>query len=161
MTKRPCFHPHVFAARFFKYWLPVVIWMVLIFGGSTNLGAPRNTSRIIGPFLRWLVPNIADSTVEAVQFNIRKAGHVTEYAILSLLLWRARRKKTSDKSASWNWSDARFAILISAIYAATDEFHQHFVATRQGSIWDVLLDTSGAALGIFTLWKTGRWFKRW
>ena len=159
--KHPCFHPRVFAARFFKYWLPVILWMVLIFGASTNLGAPRNTSRFIGPFLRWLVPSITEKTVEAVQYNIRKAGHVTEYAILSLLLWRARRKTISNEPDGWNWTDARFAIFVSTIYAMTDEFHQYFVATRQGSIWDVLLDTSGAVLGIFALWKIGRWLKRW
>ena len=135
--------------------------MVLIFGASTDLGAPRNTSRFIGPFLRWLVPSITDQTIKAVQYNIRKTGHVAEYAILSLLLWRARRKTISNEPLNWNWSDARFAIFISASYAATDEFHQYFVATRQGSIWDVLLDTSGAVLGIFALWKIGRWFKRW
>ena len=158
---RPCFHPHVFAARFFKYWVPVILWMALIFGASTNLGAPRNTSRIIGPFLRWLVPNIADTTVEAVQYSIRKTGHVTEYAILSLLLWRARRKTFSEDPHGWSWSDARFAIFISALYAASDEFHQSFVSTRQASIWDVLLDTAGAAGGIFLLWKIGRRLNYW
>ncbi|MEO5802886.1 MAG: VanZ family protein [Verrucomicrobiota bacterium] len=161
MLKGPCFHRHVSAARFFKYWLPVILWMVLIFGASTNLGAPRNTSRIIGPFLRWLIPSINDETLEAVQYNIRKASHVTEYAILSLLLWRARRKTISNEPRGWSWSDARFAIFISAIFAVTDEFHQHFVATRQASIWDVLLDTSGAVLGIFALWKIGKKFKHW
>jgi VanZ family protein len=161
MGKRPCFHPPVFAARFFKYWVPVLLWMTLIFGASTNLGAPKNSSRFIGPFLRWLVPKITDETVGHVQFAIRKACHVTEYAILGVLLWRARRKTISDRPHGWNWSHARFAVIASAIYAATDEFHQSFVATRQGSPWDVLLDTSGAVLGILVLWKMGRWLKRW
>lgn len=135
--------------------------MILIFGGSTQLGAPRNTSRFIGPFLRWLVPNISDQTIDSVQFCIRKTSHVTEYAILSLLLWRARRKAFSPEARRWNSRDAGFAILFSAIYAATDEFHQLFVATRQSSIWDVLIDTSGAVLGMLLLWKIGRWLKHW
>jgi VanZ family protein len=151
----------VSAARFFKYWLPVILWMTLIFGASTNLGAPKNTSRFIGPFLRWLAPTISDESIGKVQFGIRKTSHAVEYAILSLLIWRARRKAVSPGARGWSWREAGIAILISAIYAATDELHQQFVPTRQGSIWDVLLDTSGAALGIFALWKTGRWLKRW
>ena len=151
----------VLAVRFFKYWLPVVLWMILIFGGSTNLGAPKNTSRIIVPFLHWLVPTISDQTVERVQFAVRKCGHLTEYAILGLLLWRARRNSLNMQTKGWRWSTAGFAILVSATYAATDEFHQYFVSTRQASVWDVLIDTTGATVGMILLWKLGGWFKCW
>ncbi len=135
--------------------------MILIFSGSTNLGAPKNTSRIIGPFLHWLAPGISDQAVERVQFAVRKCGHLTEYAILSLLLWRARRYSSDLRPKGWQWSTAGFAILISATYAATDEFHQSFVSTRQASVWDVLIDTAGATVGMILLWKLGDWFKRW
>lgn len=135
--------------------------MIVIFGASTSLGAPRNTSRFIGPILRWLVPNISDDTVVNVQFVVRKTAHAVEYAILCFLIWRARRKIIPNESPRWHWREAGIAILFSAIYAATDEFHQYFVATRQGSPWDVLLDTAGAAAGIFVLWKIGRRLKRW
>ena len=161
MAKTACFHPRVSLARFCKSWLPVVLWMILIFGGSTQLGAPRNTSRFIGPFLRWFAPNIADKTIGSVQYGIRKTGHVTEYAVLALLFWRARRKTFSPDTPRWNWREAGFAILFSTLYAVTDEFHQYFVATRQGSVWDVLIDTSGAVLGMLLLWKIGRWLKYW
>ena len=149
------------AARFFKYWLPVVLWMILIFGGSTNLGAPKNTSRIIVPFLHWMVPDISDQAIDRVQFAVRKTGHMIEYAILSLLLWRARRNIINAPAQGWRWNEARFAILISATYAATDEFHQFFVSTRQASVWDVLIDAGGATIGMILLWKLGCWFKRW
>ena len=135
--------------------------MILIFGGSTNLGAPKNTSRIIVPFLHWLVPDISDQAIDRVQFAVRKSGHMIEYAILSLLLWRARRNTSNVSSKDWRWNDARFAILISASYAATDEFHQFFVSTRQASVWDVLIDAGGATIGMILLWKLGCWFKRW
>ncbi len=161
MWKPACSHPPVRTARVFNYWLPVILWMTLMFGASTDLGATKNSSRIIGPFLRWFSPNVSDETVWAIQFFIRKSCHALEYAILGLLVWRARRNTVATERRGWNWSDARFAVLVSATYAATDEFHQYFVATRQASIWDVLLDTSGAVAGIFVLWQTGRWFKRW
>lgn len=149
------------AARFVKYFLPVILWMILIFGGSTNLGAPRNTSRIIVPVLRWLNPNVTEETIGKVQFAIRKSGHAGEYGILALLVWRALRSRRPTPPAGWNWSDARRAVLISAFYAASDEFHQSFVASREASLWDVLLDTSGATVAIFLFWRFGRWFKRW
>jgi VanZ family protein len=151
----------VFAARFFKYWLPVILWMMVIFGASTNLGAPKNTSRIIGPVLHWLFPKIADETVERVQFVVRKSSHAIEYAILGLLFWRACREPNSETPRRWSWRAAGFAILFCATYAATDEFHQTFVAARQGSPWDVLLDTSGAVAGMILLWLGGRRLKYW
>jgi VanZ family protein len=40
------------------------------------------------------------------------------------------------------------ALGVSAIYAALDEFHQSFVASRTGTAWDVLIDCIGAAIGL-------------
>jgi VanZ family protein len=70
---------------------------------------------------------------------LRKAGHVTEYAVLVGLWWRALRGV-----------GARFplagAIAISVGYAATDEFHQTFVDGRHGTPVDVLIDAIGMAI---------------
>ena len=52
---------------FAKYWLPVCAMMVAIFIASTELGSSHRTSRIIGPLLRWLKPDIADETVAKIQ----------------------------------------------------------------------------------------------
>jgi VanZ family protein len=51
---------------------------------------------------------------------------------------------------------AGLALGLAAPYAATDEFHQTFVPSRQGSVWDVLLDTGGACVGLIILWAIGR-----
>src|SRR5207247_4950006 len=89
----PLFHPAVSGkGLFFKYWLPVVLWLGLIFGGSTYVLSLQRTSRIIGPLLRWLNPNISDETIRAVQTVTRKGGHVAEDSVLAVLLWRGRRK---------------------------------------------------------------------
>jgi VanZ family protein len=63
--------------------------MAVIFGGSTDLLAECRTSRIIGPIMRWFDPHISDAAIGRVQFVVRKAAHVTEYAVLALLVWRA------------------------------------------------------------------------
>src|SRR6266487_5867071 len=101
----PLFHPAVSGkGLFFKYWLPVVLWMGLIFGGSTDVMSSHRTSRFIGPLLRWLNPNISDEAIRAVQTVVRKGGHVAEYSVLAVLIWRGRRKPFRNDSRPWSWS---------------------------------------------------------
>ena len=144
------------ASRLFRYWLPVVLWMAVIFGASTDLMSEKHTSRFIGPFLRWLKPDISQETIVLVQAIVRKGGHVTEYAILAILLWRALRARQQGAAAGWSWSAARVALLLATLYAASDEFHQYFVASRYASVWDVVLDSAGASVGLVLIWAHGR-----
>jgi VanZ family protein len=53
-----------------------------------------------------------------------------------------------------------FAFAASTLYAITDEFHQSFVPNRQGHLADVLIDSSGAALGLAGIWLFSRWRNR-
>lgn len=128
--------------------MPVLIWMFVIFTASTDLMSAEHTSRFIGPFLRWLAPEISAASVLAVQFFVRKGAHVTEYAILAGLLLRALRPSTSKtalRAVAWSFG-------IAAIYAGLDEFHQSFVVSRTASVHDVMIDACGAALGITIYW---------
>jgi VanZ family protein len=147
--------------RFLRYWFPVLIWMVFIFGLSTTAGSPRNTSWIIGPIVRWLVPGISDEAVGRVVLAVRKTAHVSEYGVLALLAWRARRKPVRDDSRPWRWSEAAFALIVAVLFAITDEWHQTFVPSREGSPRDVLIDATGATLALVALWRFGRWRKHW
>jgi VanZ family protein len=146
---------------FVRYWLPVVLWMSVIFGFSTEAGAPRHTSRIIGPLLRWFNPEISDEAIREVKLVVRKTAHLTEYAILALLVWRARRQPVRGKRRPWRRADAFFAFAIAALFAVTDEWHQSFVPSREGKFLDVLIDSTGAALGLIACWSFGRWRKFW
>ena len=130
------------------YWMPVIAWMSLIFIASTDLASAQHTSRFIGPFLGWILPNISAETIQAVQFFVRKAAHVTEYAILAALLVRAF-------SASQRRLLALHVILavgVAAVCAAIDEFHQSFVTSRTGAVGDVMIDITGAMLGAAICW---------
>ena len=135
--------------------------MGLIFAGSTDLLSSQRTSRIIGPLLRWFNPNVSDETVRAVQAAIRKGGHVAEYSVLALLIWRARRQPIKRDAQPWSWRDAVWAVGLAAAYAVTDELHQWFVPSRGASVWDVLLDTLGATAGVIALWIFGRRRQVW
>ena len=139
---------------FLKYWLPVLVWLGLIFIGSTDLMSAEHTSRIIGPILRWFNPGISGQKIMQVQFFVRKVGHVSEYAILAMLLWRGLRRGTRWQMAMSTLrlrSELVLFIAVSflcAIFAASDEFHQSFVPTRTASPVDVVIDIIGALIGL-------------
>jgi VanZ family protein len=130
--------------------MPAIVWMALIFVGSTDMLSAEHTSRFLVPFLRWLDPQISFATLNAIQLGIRKLGHLTEYAILAMLLWRALRGGT-------RWQ-AKMPILFFAavaacvIFAVSDEFHQSFIPSRTSSPYDVMIDVCGAFLGLAICW---------
>lgn len=136
-----------------KRWLMVVAWMLVIFGASSDMGASRNTSRFIGPIVRWLYPQITPSGLETVVFFVRKTAHVTEYAILSILIWRALTLgRPSSAGSAVSWKIAALSWALAAGYAASDEIHQMFVPSRTGHWHDVVLDSCGALLGVLICW---------
>jgi VanZ family protein len=134
------------APKFVRYWMPVIIWMTLIFIGSTDVLSAEHTSRFLVPFLRWLDPQISWATVNSIQIVIRKLGHLTEYAILATLIWHALRS-----AESWKRSIRILfttSLIACAVFAASDEFHQSFVASRTSSMNDVIIDICGAAIAL-------------
>jgi VanZ family protein len=68
---------------------------------------------------------------------LRKAAHMTEFGLLWFLWWRAL-----GYGARWP------AVVITLAYAATDEYHQTFVAGRHGSPVDWAIDAVGVAIAI-------------
>lgn len=153
-TLRPA-EAHGAAVRRARGW--VGLWMVLIFVGSTGWFSDDNTSRFLAPLLRWLFPGITEPTIQTVRLLICKGAHLAEYAMLAGLMWRALRLSRPG----W-WQRAPQSVMATtlaacALYAASDEWHQSFVASRMGSPWDVLLDTAGAALGLAAAAGWQRW----
>jgi VanZ family protein len=151
------FASRVTALCFVRNWLPALLWVLLLLGASTDLMSSQQTSRIISPILRWFNPEIRPQTIRQVQFYLRKTGHLTGYAILAVLLWRGFQANRSPENREWNWGNALLAFGLTVICAAADEFHQSFVSTRDGSGWDVLLDATGAALGLSLIWIWHKW----
>jgi len=131
---------------FLKYWLPVLIWLCVIFVGSTDVLSAEQTSRFVEPFLRWLKPDISSETLAQIHFFARKLGHIFEYALLAIFLWRALRSGANLR--------VKISILVivvwfvCAIFAATDEFHQSFIPSRTASPNDVVIDIFGAVIGL-------------
>jgi VanZ family protein len=125
------------------FWVPVLLWMSVIFWMSTTAFSSQNTSLIIEPVLRFLDPSLSQHQVDLIHDVIRKAGHVTEYFVFGILLFRAFRGSWTEKKM-WQW--ALLSVAVIALYAASDELHQSFVATRTPSLLDVCIDTSAGIL---------------
>jgi VanZ family protein len=144
--------------RAHKHWLPVILWMGFIFAMSTDLGAAENTSRFIEPLLRWLMPHSPPETIAFAHFLIRKCGHLSEYAVLALLLRRAAGITLRPSGPGGILRVAGIAQLATTVYAATDELHQCFVPGRTPSLGDVAIDATGAfvALAVVTFWNGRR-----
>jgi VanZ family protein len=146
-SRPPYFGDTMLVHSFVKYWAPVIAWMLLIFVASGDLMSAEHTSRFLIPFLRWVAPNISPATLASIQLLVRKCAHLTEYAILAALLYRAFRQD-HDRF----WRAAAIAFLVAAIYASLDEFHQSFISSRTGSPWDVAIDCVGAMIGLAICW---------
>jgi VanZ family protein len=137
--------------RFMTHWLPLLLWMCVIFGASTDLGSPAHTSLFIRPVLLWLNPHMSEETIELVHHCVRKTAHAVEYAMLGFLIWRVVHS-ASALALHRPARHFRLALLLAALYAATDETHQIFVPGRQAAVLDVLLDTCGAGFGLAVTW---------
>ena len=146
---------------FAKYWLPAVLWAIVIFSASSDSGSSEHTSRFLGPLLHKLFPFLSPPAIADLCFAVRKTAHVAEYALLGLLLWRAVRRPIRGDSRPWSWSQARIAFWITVAYAGSDEFHQFFVPSREARVHDVAIDAIGAAAGLLLLWALGKWRKHW
>ncbi len=138
-------------------WAPVLIWMCLIFSGSGDSASFQHSSGLLRPLLVWLFPSLSNEGFENTVFVVRKFAHLFEYAVLSILLWRALRRARPGEEMSWAWSRVSGAFGLAVAYAVTDELHQLLVPTRQGSAVDVLIDSLGAALGLAVVYLLGRW----
>ncbi len=134
-------------------WIPAIIMAMLIFGFSKQDGEEsRGLSYKAADIILTVCDkagivdyndNNRDSMIESVQFPIRKAAHMTEYAVLSVLIMLALivdgLKGTRLPVIS---------AIIATVFAATDEFHQRFVPGRYGCLRDVLIDAAGSIIGL-------------
>lgn len=128
---------------FVTYWIPVILWMGVIFWMSTETFSSENTSPILGRILLFVAPGISSPAAELIHLMIRKAAHVTEYFILGLLVFQAFR---GGSPSSWNYRWTFWAIIVVALFAASDELHQSFVPARGASVVDVGRDIAGGLL---------------
>ena len=130
--------------RTVQYWLPLIICLGVIYSFSTDEFSASNTAGLIVPILNFLFPGLSPDQLLFSHAVIRKLGHITEYAILAWLTYRAIRFDEADPLKA---KVRTFQFLVLA--AMIDEFHQSLTMSRGASIVDVGYDSFG---GLIVLW---------
>ena len=80
-------------------------------------------------------------------FPIRKIAHMSEFGLLAVLNYWACSFYPKVKNKLYI-----LAFAMTVLYAATDEFHQLFIADRSGNLTDVCIDATGAFLALAAVW---------
>lgn len=141
--------------------LALLIFQMLFIFTMSSFGPDSSNaqSNFFVNLISGLVPNLKTSTsasafdLKTLIFFVRKTAHFTEYAILGLLFYLNLKHYSKKQSLNHHLGQKQspklfaLAILFSALYACTDEFHQLFVPGRTGQPFDVLVDTLGATFG--------------
>ena len=89
------------------------------------------------------------STIDLGDFLLKKSAHFIEYFILACLLFRSLK-------LSFNFSLSKtliLGLLLAVLYAASDEYHQSFVAGREPALRDVLIDSVGAGFASLLIYR--------
>lgn len=134
-----------FLVRIIWYWIPVLITVGVMYYFSTDVLSSSHTRSVIDKVFLRFIPHASHHALGAFNFFVRKSAHVFEYSVLGALLFRAFR---GDSQVRWQFRWAFYAFLSTALWAMLDEFHQTLTRSRDGSIWDVLLDSCGALLAL-------------
>jgi VanZ family protein len=115
-----------------RYWLPVLVWMALILtlSGRSELavGANPATGETVKPGLA-----------------LAKLGHVFEYAVLAVLMFRA----ATAGDGGLRLPPRRAAVWIAVValaFGTGDELRQSLVPNRSPRLTDVLLDGTSAGV---------------
>lgn len=127
------------------YYAPLVVWITIIFVASSSTGSMSNTSRFVRPVLEFLFPSADEAMLAAIHGYLRKTGHFSGYAVLGFLAARAFHQ-TAIEPLRENRSLAALGLVVAV--AAIDETNQSRLASRTGSIYDVLLDAAGGLTAI-------------
>ena len=117
--------------KFLNLWLPVLLWMGVIFIGS-SIGS---------------MPKVGGRATDAI---VHRIAHLIEFALLGWLVLRA----LSDGRVP----DRRtfvIALIVVTLYGASDEFHQRFTPGRSSELSAVVFDAAGGLIGLWAWqWKS-------
>lgn len=141
----------------------VIAWMVVIFSFSAQPGEESaDLSGGVSHLFMLIVNKLFGfgwdeaqvlAMTELWDYPIRKLAHMTEFGILAVLIFVAVKYYKKINTAKRRF----FAAWIATIcYAATDEVHQIFVPARDGNLFDVCVDASGALIALTLVFVASR-----
>lgn len=110
------------------YWLPVLLWCAGIYYLSD-------------------VPSLRSDLPGGWDYVMRKLAHISEYAGLVFLFYRAASQGVGKRRA------IAYAALFAFTFALSDEYHQSFIVGRSGNAVDVSIDSLGIFLAVLLIDK--------
>jgi hypothetical protein len=113
-------------AQFLKYWCPPIIYAALIFFLSSR------SSIDLGPDIP----------------HIDKLYHTLIYSVFAVILWRAFYYASP---APFKKRAILLALILTVLFGISDEWHQLHVAFRHADVFDLLFDSIGASLALFSV----------
>ena len=119
----------------------IILWMNLVFGFSGQNG---EQSSGISYKISMLITGNNEEIAKMIEPYVRKIAHFSEYAVGAILIYLLIYTFPKVSSKIRNIS----SIIITIIYAISDEIHQLYIPGREGKIVDVYIDTLGIITGI-------------
>ncbi|MBD7963202.1 VanZ family protein [Fictibacillus norfolkensis] len=142
------------------YWLPVFLWMGIIFYASSQPYEKQDLRPTISANIDLSIIETLFSTVKLhyagdeisiealgaahfLEFFIRKAAHFFTYFVLGFLMYRGLNHYFLN-----NRLTSLISWFLTILYAISDEVHQGFTPNRSPHIEDVMIDATGGLVGI-------------
>ncbi len=124
-----------------------LFWMAVIFMLSHQpASVSSGQSGVFVEQLHHIAPSVDQ---QLLTFLVRKGAHIFAYFVLGILtfnaLWRVDLSKLK-----FNYP-VGLSIIVCALYAVSDEFHQLFVSGRSGELRDIMIDSCAAMVGVFII----------
>ena len=127
--------------------LLVVIFMLFIFYMSSREGdkSTGDSSAVINFIKIYLGIDLDMISNGNASFIVRKTAHATEYMVLFILIYMVTKEYWNIKRK------VLLSLIITICYSISDEVHQYFVPGRDMRIFDVMVDSTGALIGVILL----------
>lgn len=131
----------------------LVLWMGLIFflSAQNSQTSSETSSQVIETLAEKFYPEYNEMTdaekaefISSLQFTVRKTAHICMFAVLGIFAFLTFVSYTGLRFFTRTF----WAVFVSILYAASDEYHQSFVAGRSGELRDFLIDTVGIVAAI-------------
>ena len=139
--------------RIVSWWLVTLAWAAEIFYLSTSTFSGGFSQTLLAQLLDSLHLSVSPDTLDVLDTIVRKFAHLTEYAILALLLYGCFGGKDGFR---WQLRVASWCVVAAAAYSLTDELHQVFSPGRHPSLIDCGIDTIGAAIAMLLVYGGSR-----
>lgn len=121
----------------------ILLIIALVFSNSfKNEEASHGISNTVADMIEPILAQVMDTEGLDVNQLIRKAAHLSEFAVLGILVMSLLIRVWHR----YQWNLFGFGFFLVLLVAVLDEYIQTF-SDRSGKVEDILLDLAGALLG--------------